>query len=151
MLLLWLFGLSIALIVVSSKYADLSVVALASRLDGVERHHSDRCEGVGGVTVVVVLGQVVVVVEEVDQSLPASRHSDALRKIGEVADSHRDTLRELGQTSGRVEELQVRSLANTNHFLEYITTMLKCIHQTHPRFFLAFRAFSALMLSCGYS
>ena len=47
-LLLWLFGLSIALIVVSSKYADLSVVALSSRLDGVERHHSDRWSRMGG-------------------------------------------------------------------------------------------------------
>ena len=44
--------------------------------------------------------------EEVE--LSPSRHSDALRKIGEVADSHRDTAREVGQTSGRVEELQVR-------------------------------------------
>merc|ERR1712173_333137 len=41
-LLLWLFGLTIALIVVSSKYADLSIVALSSRLDGVEQHHADK-------------------------------------------------------------------------------------------------------------
>merc|ERR1712032_307199 len=40
--LLWLFGLTIALIVVSSKYADLSIVALSSRLDGVEQHHADK-------------------------------------------------------------------------------------------------------------
>merc|ERR1712210_404341 len=41
-LLLWLFGLTIALIVVSSKYADLSIVALSSRLDGVEQHPLSR-------------------------------------------------------------------------------------------------------------
>merc|ERR1712115_388356 len=41
-LLLWLFGLSVGLIVVVSKYEDLSVVALSSRLDGVEQTHSDR-------------------------------------------------------------------------------------------------------------
>lgn len=75
-LLLWLFGLSIALIVVSSKYADLSVVALSNRLDGVEQHH-------------------------------VSRHSEALQRIGDVDASHRDTVRALGQTADRVEELQV--------------------------------------------
>merc|ERR1712203_268345 len=41
-LLLWLFGLTIALVAVSSKYADLSIVALSSRLDGVEQHHADK-------------------------------------------------------------------------------------------------------------
>jgi len=88
-LLLWLFGLTIALIVVSSKYADLSIVALSSRLDGVEQHHADK-------------------------------HTFALQKIGAVAASHRDTAEALGETSGRVKELQTSlegSLSKLSIFL----------------------------------
>jgi len=88
-LLLWMFGLTIALIVVSSKYADLSIVALSSRLDGVEQHHADK-------------------------------HTFALQKIGAVAASHRDTAQALGETSGRVKELQVSlegSLSKLSIFL----------------------------------
>ena len=39
-ILLWLFCLSISLIVVSSKYQNLSVVSLSSRLDNVDSLHS---------------------------------------------------------------------------------------------------------------
>ena len=35
------------------------------------------------------------------------RHTFALQKIGAVAASHRDTAEALGETSGRVKELQV--------------------------------------------
>merc|ERR1712203_1317222 len=87
-LLLWLFGLTIALIVVSSKYADLSIVALSSRLDGVEQHHADK-------------------------------HTFALQKIGAVAASHRDTAQALGETSGRVKELQVKPLSCFCHLKVY--------------------------------
>ena len=38
--LLWLFCLSISLIVVASKYENLSVVSLSSRLDSLDSHHS---------------------------------------------------------------------------------------------------------------
>ena len=40
--LLWLFCLSISLIVVASKYQNLSVVSLSSRLDTVDSHHSSN-------------------------------------------------------------------------------------------------------------
>ena len=36
-----------------------------------------------------------------------SRHTVALKKIGAAAASHRDTAQALGETSGRVKELQV--------------------------------------------
>merc|ERR1712109_88458 len=89
-LLLWMFGLTIALIVVSSKYADLSIVALSSRLDGVEQHHADK-------------------------------HTFALQKIGAVAASHRETAQALGETSGRVKELQVKFLSFFCHLKVYFS------------------------------
>merc|ERR1712117_946905 len=41
-LIIWLFCLSISLIVLGSKYQDLSVTHLSSRLDTVDSRHSDN-------------------------------------------------------------------------------------------------------------
>ena len=42
MILLWLFCLSVALIVVSTRFEDLSVTALSSRLDRLDSTHSEN-------------------------------------------------------------------------------------------------------------
>ena len=39
---IWLFSLSVSLIVVASKYQNLSVVSLSSRLDNVDSRHSSN-------------------------------------------------------------------------------------------------------------
>ena len=39
-LIIWLFGLSVSLIVVASKYQNLSVTALSTRLDSVDSRHN---------------------------------------------------------------------------------------------------------------
>ena len=44
LVLIWLFSLSIALIVIASRYEDLSVVSLSSRLDSVDSLHSSNHE-----------------------------------------------------------------------------------------------------------
>ncbi|XP_023323676.1 uncharacterized protein LOC111697784 isoform X2 [Eurytemora carolleeae] len=41
-LIIWLFSVSVALIVVASKYQNLSVVSLSSRLDQVDRLHLEK-------------------------------------------------------------------------------------------------------------
>ena len=46
----------------------------------------------------------------------ACRHTFALQKIGAVAASHRDTAQALGETSGRVKELQVIRSSSLTQF-----------------------------------
>ena len=68
------------------------------------------------------------------------RHTFALQKIGAVAASHRDTAEALGETSGRVKELQVlkfffealslidrvKELINSNEINQAITLLDRC-------------------------
>ena len=68
-LLLWLFILSISMIVLSSKYQDLSVVSLSSRLDTVDSLHSENHAKA---------------IEKI--SLVDTQHKDTVSQLGQTVD-----------------------------------------------------------------
>ena len=88
-ILLWLFCLSISLIVVSSKYQNLSVVSLSSRLDNVDSlHAANHAKAIQKI------------------SLVDTQHKDTVSQLGQTVD-------QVEKLQGKVKE----SLRELKYFL----------------------------------